>query len=311
MTHRRRWAVTGAAGMLGQSLVEALSGRTDVLLTALDRAALDITDPAAAREALRGHDVVVNAAAYTDVDGAEAHEEQATAVNGHAVGVLAAAAGDAVLLQVSTDYVFDGRAREPYPEDAATAPVNAYGRGKLAGERLVPAHGYAVRTAWLYADHGRNFVRTMLTLAADRPHVSVVTDQLGQPTSTTALARQLVLLGMAALDGTAPPGVYHATAAGSASWNDLAAEAYAAIGLDPDRVRPARAADFPRPAVRPAYSVLGHDRWHLAGLAPPPSWREQLHEELARPGFAEVIAAAGGRPPRPRNTGGARSAPRI
>jgi dTDP-4-dehydrorhamnose reductase len=279
-----RWLVTGAGGMLGRDLVTVLRGHGEV--TAADRATLDITDPAAVADAVAGHDLVVNAAAWTDVDGAEAAEAAATAVNGEAVAGLAraCAATGARLLQISTDYVFPGDARTPYPEDAPTGPVNAYGRGKLVGERavatLLPRTGYVVRTAWLYGAHGRNFVATMLRLAAERETVDVVDDQHGQPTWTGALARQLAALGEAALRGTAPAGIYHGTASGRTTWYGLARAVFTGAGLDPDRVRPTTSDRFPRPARRPAYSVLGHDRWTAAGVPPQPAWTDQLAEAL-------------------------------
>jgi dTDP-4-dehydrorhamnose reductase len=279
-----RWLVTGAAGMLGRELVAVLDGHGAV--TAADRAALDITDPAAVEAAVAGYDVVVNAAGWTDVDGAETAEAAATAVNGHAVAGLAraCAATGARLLQISTDYVFPGTAVSPYAEDAPTEPVNAYGRGKLVGERAVrtilPDTGYVVRTAWLYGAHGGNFVRTMLWLASQRETVEVVDDQYGQPTWTRALARQLATLGAAAVRGTAPAGCYHGTATGQTSWYGLARAVFAAAGLDPDRVRPTTTEKFPRPARRPAYSVLGHHRWAAAGVPLQPPWQAQLTASL-------------------------------
>ncbi|AUG77778.1 dTDP-4-dehydrorhamnose reductase [Kitasatospora sp. MMS16-BH015] len=283
------WLVTGAGGMLGRDVVSVLG---DAPVTALDRGALDITDPAAVWAAVAGHDVVVNCAAWTDVDGAETAEEAATAVNGTGVRHLAEACAQtgARLIQVSTDYVLPGDAGQPYPEDAATGPLNAYGRSKLVGERavleLLPERGYIVRTAWLYGEHGGNFVATMLKLAAQRPSLDVVDDQLGQPTWSLALAGQLVALGRAA---EAPAGIYHGTATGSATWYELARTAYELTGLDPDRIKPTSSAAFPRPATRPGYSVLGHDRWQAAGLAPLPAWRDSLAEALRRPAFADLL----------------------
>jgi dTDP-4-dehydrorhamnose reductase len=295
MTPAPRWLVTGAAGMLGRELVAVLAGQGSV--TAADRTLLDITDPAAVAAAVAGHDLVVNAAGWTDVDGAETDEAAATAVNGHAVVGLARACGaaGARLVQISTDYVFPGTAGTPYPEDAPTGPVNAYGRGKLIGERavrtLLPRTGYVVRTAWLYGASGRNFVAAMLRLAAQRETVEVVDDQYGQPTWTRALARQVATLGAAAVRGAAPPGCYPGTAAGQTSWYGLARAVFAGAGLDPDRVRPITSRAFraarergqdhrPRPADRPAYSVLGHDRWAAAGIPLQPSWQAQLTASL-------------------------------
>ncbi|MEV7772056.1 dTDP-4-dehydrorhamnose reductase [Kitasatospora sp. NPDC086791] len=295
---RVRWLVTGAAGMLGQDLLSVLAADPAAGVTALRRADLDITDAAAVRAAVEGHDLVVNCAAWTDVDAAETEEEAATAVNGTGARHLAAACAGtgARLLQVSTDYVLPGDATEPCPEDAPTAPVNAYGRSKLAGERavaeLLPEHGYVVRTAWLYGEHGPNFVATMLKLAAQRDTLDVVDDQHGQPTWSYALAGRLAELGRAALAGRAPAGVYHGTASGRTTWCGLARETYALSGLDPERIRPTTSEAFVRPAVRPAFSVLGHDRWAAAGLAPLPEWRAMLAEALERPAFEALRVAA-------------------
>jgi dTDP-4-dehydrorhamnose reductase len=285
-----RWLVTGAAGMLGTEVGRALSEACPdpaQQVTLLSRAELDITDPAAVKAAVAGHDVVVNAAAWIDVDGAEEFEREATAVNGHAVRNLAHACADAGawLLHISTDYVFPGNATEPIPEDAPTSPVNAYGRGKLVGEQavreLLPETGLVVRTAWLYGAHGRNFVRTILDAAEKREFLDVVDDQRGQPTWARTLAGQLVRLGRSAAHGTAPAGFYHGTSTGETTWFGLARAAFELTGLDPDRVRPTTSDKFVRPAVRPAYSVLGHDRWALAGLEPLPAWPDCLAEFLA------------------------------
>jgi dTDP-4-dehydrorhamnose reductase len=285
-----RWLVTGAAGQLGQDLLVVLAGDEVVGRT---RADLDITDEAAVDAAVAGHDIVINAAAYTDVDGAEADEAAATAVNGTGVAVLAAACAKhgARLIHVSTDYVFAGDASTPYAEGSPTDPINAYGRSKLAGERAVletlPDTGYVVRTAWLYSPHGKNFLTTMLKLAESRDTLSVVTDQIGQPTWTYALAEQLVALGRS----TAPAGIYHGTASGQTSWHGFARAIFAWAGLDPERVHETTAAEFARPAPRPAYSVLGHERWAAAGLAPLPDWAEMLGT-VPRPAAAPTNPAA-------------------
>nr|URZ86315.1 dTDP-4-dehydrorhamnose reductase [Streptomyces sp. KIB-H483] len=283
--------------MLGQDVLAVLKD-SGTEAAGLGRADLDITDPAAVRAAVEGVAVVVNCAAWTDVDGAETAEEAATAVNGTAVRVLAeaCAAAGARLVHVSTDYVLPGDAAQPYREDAETGPVNAYGRSKLAGEQavaeLLPQDGYVVRTAWLYGEHGPNFVATMLKLAAQRDTLDVVDDQHGQPTWSYALARRLVELGQAALAGRAPGGVYHGTASGRTTWFGLARESYRLSGLDPERIRPTDSAAFVRPAVRPAFSVLAHDRWAEAGLAPLADWQEQLAEALGTPVFTELATRA-------------------
>jgi len=280
-----RWLVTGAGGMLGRDVAEVLADHGHSV-TAASRLRLDITDPVAVKLAVAGHDVVINTAAWTEVDGAERDEAAATAVNGTGAANVAAAcaAQGSVLIHVSSDYVFAGDGHTPYPEDAPTAPFNAYGRSKLAGERavlaLLPDAGYVVRTAWLYGAYGRNFVTTILRLAGVRDHLDVVDDQVGQPTWSRALAGQLVQLGQRARAGGAPPGIYHGTAAGETTWYDLARGVLREQGLDPDMVKPIGAAQFGRPARRPAYSVLGHARWASAGLAALPLWHASLRSAL-------------------------------
>jgi dTDP-4-dehydrorhamnose reductase len=276
-----RWLVTGASGMLGRDLVDVL-GAAGEEVTAVTRSDLDVTDATAVAAAVPGHEVVVNAAAWTDVDGAEEHETEATRVNGLAPQLLAAAcaAEGARLVQVSTDYVFDGAADRPYAEDAPLAPRSAYGRSKAAGEAavraLLPGSAYLVRTAWLYGEHGRNFVRTMASLEATKDTVDVVEDQVGQPTWSRELARGVHRLVAA----DAPPGTYHATAAGQTSWYGLARAVFEELGADPERVRPTTTDRYPRPAPRPAYSVLSHESWTRAGIPPLGDWRAMLHDAV-------------------------------
>ena len=278
----RRWLVVGAAGMLGHDLLRTLAGRE---VTALDRAALDITDAEAVRVAVEGHDVVVNCAAWTAVDDAETHEAAAFAVNAVGPAHLSRACRElgAGLVQVSTDYVFAGDATTPYAEDAPTAPRSAYGRTKLAGEWAVraalPDRSWIVRTAWLYGEHGPSFVATMRRLMGERDTLDVVDDQQGQPTWTRDLAAQVVSL----VDADAPAGIYHGTSAGSTTWCGLARRVFELSGADPDRVLATTTDRFPRPAPRPAWSVLGHDGWLTAGLAPLRPWDEALAEFLADP----------------------------
>ena len=233
-----RWTVTGAGGMLGTDLVVLLRSRGEDV-RALDRAGLDVTDPAAVDATVRGAEVVVNAAAYTAVDAAEDDEARAFAVN--AVGAQHVARHGARLVHVSTDYVFDGGASgtdaRPYAEDAALAPRSAYGRSKASGEWAVrSAHPGAlvVRTAWLYGAHGACFPRTIARLARERGSVDVVEDQVGQPTWTVDLADLVVRL----VGAGAPGGVYHGTAQGQASWWEVAREVVLTAGLDPGIVRP-------------------------------------------------------------------------
>jgi dTDP-4-dehydrorhamnose reductase len=280
-----RTLITGAAGMLGRDLQLALQDRD---VTALGRADLDITDPDAVDAAVAGHDVVINSAAYTKVDDAETHESDAAAVNATGPKLLAEAAvrHGAKLVTISTDYVFDGNGTAPYAEDAPTDPLNAYGRTKAEGEahvrRIAPDSSYIVRTAWIYGAHGPNFAATMLRLAQTHETVSVVTDQVGQPTWTGDLAARIVAL----VDAEAPAGIYHGTNSGQGSWYDFTKAIFAENGLDPERVLPTDSAAFVRPAPRPAYSVLGHDGWARAGLAPMRDWREALHAATAAGVFA-------------------------
>jgi dTDP-4-dehydrorhamnose reductase len=274
-----RWLVTGAGGMLGRDLTGLLAARGEQV-TGLGRGELDITDHAAvlaAAEACKP-DVIVNCAAWTAVDDAEAHEDAALRVNGHAVAALATACASrgAALVQLSTDYVFDGAASAPYPEHATPAPHGAYGRTKLAGERAVlgglPDGGYVVRTAWLYGAHGANFVRTMIRLARSGAVPAVVDDQRGQPTWSLDVARQVHAL----IVNGAPPGVYHATSSGATTWYGLARQVFALLGVSPGPTS-ATSEAYRRPAPRPAYSVLGHGAWAVAAIPPIGDWQDALH----------------------------------
>jgi dTDP-4-dehydrorhamnose reductase len=272
-----RLLITGATGMLGTDVVAAArAAGHDVL--ALSRAQLDIVDAAAVRRTVQaaGPSAVVNCAAWTDVDGAEDREDAATAVNGAGAGnvAAAAAAAGAKVVHVSSDYVFDGRKDAPYVESDRPAPLSAYGRSKLAGERAVaaanPRHA-VVRSSWLFGAGGPNFVRTMLGLAERQDEVRVVDDQVGCPTWTGHLAPALV--GLAAAGGT---GTFHAAAEGWCSWYEFAVEIFRQAGLD-CRVHRAASAQLSRPAPRPAWSVLGSER----DGPRLPGWREGLAAHLA------------------------------
>jgi dTDP-4-dehydrorhamnose reductase len=282
------WLITGAGGMLGRDLCSLLSDDEETA-TGLTRRELDITDVPGVDAAL-DHvkpQVVVNCAAWTAVDDAEAHEEAALRVNGHAAAGLAAACAHRgiALVQISSDYVFDGQATRPYREGDVPAPQTAYGRGKLAGEQAVLGHlgeaGYVVRTAWLYGAYGANFVRTMIRLERSRPTVDVVDDQHGQPSWTVDVARQVITLIRSGVPGS----VYHATSSGETTWFGLAQEVFKLLGADPARVRATTSAAYPRPAARPSYSVLGHDAWLSAGIKPIGDWRHALHRA-----FPELLA---------------------
>jgi dTDP-4-dehydrorhamnose reductase len=273
-----RLLVTGAGGMLGQDVVAA-ARRSGHEVTGLSREELDVTDPAAVRAAFAAAQpaAVINCAAWTDVDGAEQDEPAATAVNGAGAGNVAAAAADcgALTVHVSTDYVFDGTATEPYLESAPVAPQSAYGRSKLAGERAVAESSprcAIVRSSWLFGAGGKNFVDTMLRLAGERDEVTVVDDQAGCPTFTGHLAPALVEVAERGLTG-----VLHVAGGGECTWYDLAAAAFEERGLQ-TTVHRGRTAELGRPAPRPAYSVLRSERDDTPVL---PFWREGLKEHLS------------------------------
>jgi dTDP-4-dehydrorhamnose reductase len=281
-----RWLVTGAGGQLGTDVVDVLRVyRADV--TACDHAALDVTDPEAVDGVLlaAAPDVVINCAAYTDVDAAETNEGAARRLNTVAPGLLArwCAGHRARLVHVSTDYVFNGEADSPYDEDTEPDPRTAYGRTKAAGERAVAAAGgdcHVVRTAWVYGANGRNFVKTIARLARERETLDVVDDQLGSPTWSLHLARALVALSVADVR----PGIWHCTGAGQATWCGFARAVLAELGMDPARVNATTSDAFPRPAVRPSYSVLSDTRWLEAGLPTMAHWRDALHEAVVTVG---------------------------
>jgi len=264
--------------MLGQDVIAA-AARAGHEATPLSRRELDVSDAraVAATIAAARPGAVVNCAAWTDVDGAESNEAEATAVNGAAAGHVGAAAiaAGAFVVQVSTDYVFDGQASEPYGESASPAPLGAYGRSKLAGERAVadaaPAAHAIVRSSWLFGEHGANFVATMLRLARERDALTVVDDQVGCPTYTGHLASALVQIAEQRLGG-----IHHAAGAGFCSWYDLAATIFAATGAEVALTR-GRTADLGRPAPRPAYSVLRSERPDTPVLPP---WRDGLRAYL-------------------------------
>jgi dTDP-4-dehydrorhamnose reductase len=280
-----RWLITGAHGQLGSDLRRLLDGLPDTQVSALGSAELDITDRTAieARLAGFGPDVIVNAAAYTAVDAAESDYPRAYAVNAVGPALLAAAAArtGVRLMHISTDYVFDGTAVAPYPVDAPTNPRSVYGRTKLAGEQavreLAPDTGFVVRTSWLYGAAGPNFVKTMARLAATEPTVSVVDDQIGSPTWSADLAGRLIDLVGSGL----PAAIYHCRGAGCTSWCGFARAVFTELDADPNRVLPISTEEFPRPAPRPAYSVLSDAEWLAAGLPAMLDWRAALAAALA------------------------------
>lgn len=279
--------VTGAGGQLGSEMRRLGSAASnDYLFT--DAAELDITDAGAIRRTMaeRRIDVVVNCAAYTDVERAEREPATADRLNREAAGVLAAAVreADAMLIHISTDYVFDGASPEPYTEESPAAPQSVYGRTKLAGEEAIRASGckhLILRTSWLYSEYGHNFLKTMLRLTAERERLNVVFDQTGTPTYAGDLALaifSIVEKGMYAGN----EGTYHFSDEGACSWYDFAVEIAAAVGHDKCRIEPCRTADYPTAARRPAYSVLDKSKLKRTFGIEIPHWRESMRYCLHR-----------------------------
>jgi dTDP-4-dehydrorhamnose reductase len=271
--------VTGAAGMLGRDVMLA-AGNAGHEVVGYGRAELDVTDPAALERKfdLERPDVVINCAAWTDVDGAEEAEEAAFAVNGGGAGHVAAAAAKlkATVLHVSTDYVFDGAKGAPYVESDQPAPLSAYGRTKLAGEEAVVAANkrhFVVRSAGLFGIGGRNFVETMLQLAEARNEVTVVRDQVGSPTYTWHLAYGIVRL----IEGI-EYGIHHMAAAGQCSWYEFAREIFEQASVE-CRVLSITSEEFGAAAPRPPFSALASQREHAIRL---PAWQDGLAGYLAQ-----------------------------
>lgn len=274
-----RVLVTGSSGMLGRDVVTLAEGAAHEV-TALGHHELDVTDAAAVDRAFAAArpNAVINCAAWTDVDGAEEHEGEATAVNGEGAGALAAAAArlEATIVYPSTDYVFNGRSSAPYDERDETDPLSAYGRSKLAGELATieanPRH-FVVRTSWVFGPHGKNFVETMLGLGRERGQVLVVHDQVGCPTYTGHLAA-----GLLRLIDTPAWGIHHMAGDGACSWYEFAQEIFRQAGVDCE-VLSATTDMVPRPAPRPAHGVLVSMRETAITLPP---WQRGLGEYLKR-----------------------------
>lgn len=286
--------VTGAGGMLGRDVVSELE-RRGTAFRALDKAACDVVSPDGCKEALSAARteagerpiVVINCAAYTDVNGAETATELANSINGRGPRNLAEACAlaGARLIHVSTDYVFDGTKDAPYEVDDRVDPVNAYGFSKMMGETAIPmlmkpGAWTIVRTSWLYGAHGPNFVKTMLKLAGEGRDLKVIEDQVGAPTYTVDLARALVDLALRP-EGA---GMLHGTNGGACSWFEFAQEIFALSGVHPASVSPCATEDFPTPARRPANSRLSDASLRAAGVEVLPPWQDGLRRYLVEMG---------------------------
>ena len=279
-----KWLITGGSGQLGLAMQKELSFRRIVFVSA-NSSELDITKPLIVNQLIDyiKPSVIVNTAAWTDVDGAEINQFAAYSVNGLGPQNLAIAASKigARLVQVSTDYVFSGENSTPWSENAAHNPQSVYGSTKSKGEKFVqtalPADSYVIRTAWLYSSEGKNFGKTMTSFAINGTAlVKVVNDQLGQPTFAGDLAKQIVDLVLS----NAPVGIYHGTNSGQATWFEFAQKIFELAGADVSRVMPVSSSEYPKPAKRPSYSVLGHEAWADTSVPVMRDWGIALTEEM-------------------------------
>jgi dTDP-4-dehydrorhamnose reductase len=287
------WLITGGSGQLGIAVSHELD-KLGIAFDAWSSKDLDITQSSTASKAIQEFSptVIINCAAWTDVDGAESHEVEASRVNSDGPGNLALAAKlcNSKLIHVSTDYVFSGESQTPWQVVDEINPRSAYGRTKAEGESRVlaiyPESSFVVRTAWLYSPWGKNFAKTMIKLAIKGDgEVRVVNDQTGQPTSAPDLAKLMVELGLS----TSPAGIYHGTNSGKATWFEFAQEIFKLTGADVGRVAPVSSIEYPRPAKRPSYSVLSHDAWAGTSVKPMRDWRIALAE--AMPAIISAVKA--------------------
>jgi dTDP-4-dehydrorhamnose reductase len=285
------WLITGASGQLGIAVSQELSKRR-ITFTAWGSEDLDIAQSSKVNDLVSdlSPKVIVNCAAWTDVDGAETNERAAYRVNRDGAENLALAAKKCVakLIHLSTDYVFSGESNSPWQISDAINPKSAYGRTKADGEVRVieayPENSLIVRTAWLYSPWGNNFAKTMARLAINTDdQVQVVNDQIGQPTSATDLAKQIVELELS----SSPAGIYHGTNSGEATWFEFAREIFELVGADVNRVVSISSREYPRPAKRPSYSVLSHDMWSETTVQPMRDWKIAIEE--AMPSIASAV----------------------
>jgi dTDP-4-dehydrorhamnose reductase len=289
------WLITGGSGQLGIAVSQEL-GERGMIFHAWGSRELNITQEPIARDVIvkLSPNIVINCAAWTDVDGAEANEMIACRVNSDGAENIALAAKQcgAKLIHISTDYVFSGESQVPWQVTDEINPQSAYGRTKAAGERRVltayPENSSVVRTAWLYSPWGKNFAKKMTQLAMNGDdEVRVVNDQTGQPTSAKDLAKQIVELVLS----DAPVGIYHGTNSGQATWFEFAREIFKLADADVSRVIPVSTTEFPRPAKRPAYSVLAHDACASTSLPEMRNWKIALVE--AMPAIISAVKAEG------------------
>ena len=289
------WLITGGSGQLGIALSEELDSR-GLVFSAFDSKDLDITQSSKIRDLVSkvSPTVIINCAAWTDVDAAETNEALASKVNHGGAENMALAAKNcgAKLIHISTDYVFSGESETPWQVADEINPQSAYGRTKADGEGRVlgtyPENSSIVRTAWLYSPWGKNFAKTMTRLALNGDgEVRVVNDQIGQPTSATDLAKQLVELSLS----SSPAEIYHGTNSGQATWFEFAREIFKLSGADVSRVIPVSSNEYLRPAKRPSYSVLSHDSWAKTAIKPMRDWRIALTD--AMPAIISAVKAQG------------------
>jgi dTDP-4-dehydrorhamnose reductase len=287
------WLITGGSGQLGVAVSQEL-GESGQSFYAVSSSDLDITQGPIVQEFVAGlsPSVIINCAAWTDVDGAESDEQGALRINSDGAENLAVAGNlcDSRLIHISTDYVFSGEGSSPWQVTDEINPQSAYGRTKAQGESRVlatyPENTFVVRTAWLYSPWGKNFAKTMTNLAIkSQGFVRVVNDQAGQPTSATDLARQLIELGIS----SSPAGIYHGTNSGQATWFDFSKEIFKLAGADVGRLIPVSSREYPRPAKRPSYSVLSHDAWAKTSVKAMRDWRIALAE--AMPAIISAVKA--------------------
>jgi dTDP-4-dehydrorhamnose reductase len=287
------WLITGCSGQLGIAVSQELD-KLGIAFDAWSSKDLDITQSSTVSKAIErlSPTVIINCAAWTDVDGAESFEIDASRVNSDGPENLALAAklSNSRLIHVSTDYVFSGENLKPWQIEDEINPQSAYGRTKAMGESRVlashPENSFVVRTAWLYSPWGKNFAKTMTKLALKGDgEVRVVNDQVGQPTSASDLAKQLVELGLS----TSPAGIYHGTNSGQATWFEFAQEIFKLSGADVGRITSVSSNEYPRPAKRPSYSVLSHDAWASTSVEPLRDWRIALAD--AMPAIISAVKA--------------------